>query len=171
MFWLKNWSYLTTSTSSSTLLLISLIFHSDASQSLFCLTIFCIEQFHWLIILSKNLFHFRVSFFQLKNGNKISNTKKRNYCVFSTCTCANFFVLRKISEADCSLDCSKRKNCQFVQINLLVVNLLNNKFYRLNVSQLYKSLETGNEPKISDKMKWNISFLTKCTTIFGHTWK
>ena len=56
MFWLRNYSYLITSSSSSTLLLDILIFHSDVSQSLFCLILCCIQQFHWLIILSNNLF-------------------------------------------------------------------------------------------------------------------
>ena len=48
---------------SSTLLRNILIFHSDNSQSLFCLIICCIQQFHWLIILSDNLFHFGAEFF------------------------------------------------------------------------------------------------------------
>ena len=42
MFWLRNWSYFITS---------------------LCLIICCIQQFHWLIILSNNLFRYRVDFF------------------------------------------------------------------------------------------------------------
>ena len=60
MFWLMNWNYLMTSSSSSTLLLDILIFHSDASQSLFCLMICCIQLFHLLITLSNNSFRFGV---------------------------------------------------------------------------------------------------------------
>ena len=60
MFWLRNYSYLITSSSSSTLLLDILIFHSDVSQSLFCLIICCIQQFHWLL---NNSLHFGVDFF------------------------------------------------------------------------------------------------------------
>ena len=79
MFWLRNYSYLITSSSSSTLLLDILIFHSDVSQSLFCLIICCIQQFHWLL---NNSLHFGVDFFfQLQNGKK-SSTRKRN-SVFS----------------------------------------------------------------------------------------
>ena len=59
MFWLRNYSYLITSSSSSTLLLDILIFHSDVSQS-FCLIICCIQQFHWLL---NNSLHFGVDFF------------------------------------------------------------------------------------------------------------
>ena len=44
MFWLRNWSYLMTSSPSSTLLLEILIFHGDISQSLLCLIICWIQQ-------------------------------------------------------------------------------------------------------------------------------
>ena len=63
MFWLRNWSYLITSSSSTTLLLDILIFHSDVSQSLFCLIICCIQQFHCLMMLSNNFVCFKVDFF------------------------------------------------------------------------------------------------------------
>ena len=85
MFWLRNWSYLMASSSSSTLLLEILIFQGDVSQSLFCLIICWIQQFHWLITLSNNLLHFGVPIFfnfSLKR-KKISSTRKKNYCVVS----------------------------------------------------------------------------------------
>ena len=129
---LRNWSYLITSVFSSTLILGILIFHSDASQFLFCLIIFCIQQFHWLIILSNNLFRFRVDYF----FNSFSSTSNRNYFVFSRCAFAKlkiFLSVEKNSEADSDLYCSKIKNRQFVWINLLVENLLNGKFYWPNI--------------------------------------
>ena len=112
MFWLRNGNYLITSSSSSTLLLDILIFHSDASQSLFCLIICYIQQFHWLMILSNNSFRFGVDFFSTPKRKKKSITRKRNYCVFST------FRLHKvryfpghenISEVNSGLYRSKRK--------------------------------------------------------------
>ena len=62
--------YLIMSSFSSTLLLGILIFHSDASQSFFCLVICCIQQFQWLIILLNNLFHFTVEFFPTPKRKK-----------------------------------------------------------------------------------------------------
>ena len=115
-------------TFASTLLLDILIFHSDASQSLFCLII-CIHQFHWLIILSKNYSTLEFDIFQLQNKIKFSVQGKVIF-TFLVGALAHFFVLGKISEADCRLHCSKRKNRQLVRINLLVVDLLNSKFYR-----------------------------------------
>ena len=94
MFWLRNWSYLMTGSSSSTLLLEILIFHGDISQSLFCLIICWIQQFHWLITLSNNLLHFGVPIFfnfSLKR-KKISSTRKKNYCVFSRCVWAKLKI-------------------------------------------------------------------------------
>ena len=92
MFWLRNGNYLITSSSSSTLLLDILIFRSDASQSLFCLIISCcIQQFHWLIILSNNLFHFRVIIFATPKRKKKFSTRKRN--VFSRSVCAKLKML------------------------------------------------------------------------------
>ena len=81
-FWLRNGNYLITSSSSSTLLLDILIFHSDASQSLFCLIISCcIQQFHWLIILSNNLFRFRVIIFATPKRKKNSAQGKETFLV------------------------------------------------------------------------------------------
>ena len=78
MFWLKKWSYLITSFSSSTLLLDILSFHSHVLQSLFSLIICWIQQFHWLIIISNNLFRFGVlNFFQLQNGKKNFQYKEK----------------------------------------------------------------------------------------------
>ena len=45
----------------------------------------------------------------------------------------NFPVHGNISEVDTRFYCSKRKNSQFVRINLLVVNLLKGKFYWPNL--------------------------------------
>ena len=58
-------------------------------QPLFCLIICCTQQFHWLIILSDNLFFFGVEFsFQLQNEKKKIQYKGKRYCVFSRCACA-----------------------------------------------------------------------------------
>ena len=46
------------------------IFHSDASQSSFCLKICCIQHFHWLIVLLNNLFRFGVEFFSTPKQKK-----------------------------------------------------------------------------------------------------
>ena len=92
MFWLRNWSYLIRSSSSSTLLHNILIFHSDASQSLFCLIICYIQQFHWRMILSNNSFRFGVDFFSTPKRKKESITRKRNYCVFSTFACTKLDI-------------------------------------------------------------------------------
>ena len=70
MFWLRNGNYLITSSSSSTLLLDILIFHSDASQSLFCLIICC-----WIYSALGSLF------FQLQNGKKFSAQGKEMFLV------------------------------------------------------------------------------------------
>ena len=70
MFWLRNWSYLITSSSSTTLLLDILIFHSYAWQCLFCFLIGCIHKLHWLIILWNNFFSFRVEFFSTQKRIK-----------------------------------------------------------------------------------------------------
>ena len=65
MFWLRNLSYLITSSSSSTLLHNMLISHSDVWQCLFHLLIACIQQFYWLIILLSNIIsRFGVEFFE-----------------------------------------------------------------------------------------------------------
>ena len=55
--------YLITSSPSSTFLFDILFFHSDVWQYLFCFSIGCIQQLHWLIILSNNFFRFGVNFF------------------------------------------------------------------------------------------------------------
>ena len=124
MFWLRDWSYMIASSSSSTLLLDILNLHSGVLQSFFCLIICCIQQFYWLIILSNNLFHIGVEFFfNSKTDKKISSTRKRNHCVFSRFACGNlkmFLFSGKMSKVDFGLYCSKRKNCKFLRINLLV---------------------------------------------------
>ena len=124
MFWLMDWSYMIASSSSSTLLLDILNLHNHVSQSFFCLIICCIQQFHRLIILSNDLFHIGVEFFfNSKTEKKISSTRKRNHCVFNRFACGNlkiFLFSGKISNVDFGLYCSKRKNCQFLRINLLV---------------------------------------------------
>ena len=53
-----------------------------------CLDSACIQQFHWLIILLNNLFHFGAGFFSTAKQKKISSTRKINYCIFSRCPCA-----------------------------------------------------------------------------------
>ena len=56
-------------------------FHSHASQSLFCLIICCIQQFHYLIILSNNLFCFRVDLFSIpKQKKKIQYKENKLLC-------------------------------------------------------------------------------------------
>ena len=67
--------------SSTTLLLDILTFRSDVSVSLFCLILCCIQQFHWLIILSNNLFPCGVE--SNPKRKKKSSSRKINYCVFS----------------------------------------------------------------------------------------
>ena len=75
------------------MLLDILIFLSDASQSLFILIICYIQLFHWLIILSNNLFGFgELNFFQLQNRKTKSSARKRNYCVSSGCPYAKLKI-------------------------------------------------------------------------------
>ena len=91
MFRLRNWSYLITSSSSGTLLLDILIFHSDVSQSLFCFKICCIQHafsnfagwWYYRIIYST----LALNFFQLQNGKKIP-LQGKEIIVFSRCACA-----------------------------------------------------------------------------------
>ena len=64
------------------------IFHSDASHTLFCLIICCIQQVHWPITLQNNLFRFGIEFSSTPKRKKCSSTRKRNDCVFSRCACA-----------------------------------------------------------------------------------
>ena len=61
-------------------------FHSHASQSLFCLIICCIQQFHYLIILSNNLFCFRVDLFSIPKQKKKIQYKENKLSVFGWCT-------------------------------------------------------------------------------------
>ena len=58
----------------------------------FCFLIGCIQQFHWLIILSNNFFTLELNFFQLQNGKKISSTRKINYSILSRCACAKLKI-------------------------------------------------------------------------------
>ena len=89
---IKEVKLFNTSSSSSTLLIDILIFHSDVSQCLFCSLIGSIWQFQWPIILSNNFFRFRVKFFQSQNGKINSSTRKTNYCVLSRCACAKLKI-------------------------------------------------------------------------------
>ena len=84
MFLLRNWNYLIMSSSSRTLLINILIFDSDIWQYLFCFWISCIQQLHWLIILSNNFFCLGVEFFSTPKWKKLS-VRKRNYFVLSRC--------------------------------------------------------------------------------------
>ena len=117
--------------------------HFDFSQR--CFTVFvlfqnllhsaCIQQFRWLMILSNNLFHFSVELFSTPKRKKNSSTRKRNYCFQQVRLrkVKSFPFRGKISEVNPGLYCSKRKNRQFVRIDLLVGNLINGKLYRPNV--------------------------------------
>ena len=85
-------------------------FHSHASQSLFCLIICCIQQFHYLIILSNNLFCFRVDLFSIpKQKKKIQYKENKLLCFWLVHLhkVKNFPVPGKISEVDFGLYCSK----------------------------------------------------------------
>ena len=107
-------------------------FHSDISQYLFCLIIYCNQQFHCLMILQNNLFHFRVEFFSTPKRKIISSRRKRKLLCFQQVRLRkvkNFPVHEINYEVDSGLYCSKRKNRQSVRINLTVENLFNNKFY------------------------------------------
>ena len=125
MFWLTNWNYLITSSFSSTLLLDILIFHSDASQSLFCLMICCIQQFQLLITLSNNSFRFAVE----------STPKRKKHFQYkeNKLLCFMLVRLRKVKDFPGQWRLPSFIVHQFVRINLLVVNLLNSKFYWPNV--------------------------------------
>ena len=76
------------------LLLCILIFQSDCQQYLLCFLIASIWLFHSLADNTKE-FSFstmELNFFQLLNGEKISSTWKRNYCVLSRCACAKLKI-------------------------------------------------------------------------------
>ena len=71
--------------------------HFDFSQrfSAICVMFFigCIEQFHSLVDNAKNIFsHHGIGFFS-KNGNIVSSTRKRNYCVLSMCAFAKLKIV------------------------------------------------------------------------------
>ena len=95
MFWLRRWSYLILS-SSSTLLLNFLIF-SQWCLTMFCFLIGCIQQFHWLIIVSNNFFRFEVEFFSTPKKKK-NPVQGKEIIVFLVGAHAQ--SCRKISEVD-----------------------------------------------------------------------
>ena len=107
-----------------------LIFHNDVSQSLFCLITRCIQQFHWLIILSNNLFHFGVGFFfNSKMGKKIQYKENKLLC-FSRCVCTKSKIFLS---AERFLKWTPTFIVRKEKIVNLLVEKLNGKFYWLNV--------------------------------------
>ena len=98
MFCLRNWSYLITSSSLSTLLLDILIFHSDVCQCLFCFLIGCIQQLHWLIILSNNIFRFGVELFSTPKRKKKFPVQGKEIILFLVGALKNFPVRGKVSK-------------------------------------------------------------------------
>ena len=120
MFWLRNWIYLTRSSSSSTLLLDILSFHSDVWQCLFCFLISCIQQIHWLIMLSNNIL---AAFFSTPKWKKSFQYKKKSYYVLSRCACAKLKTFLS-AEKNYKMDSNLKVECgRYVHDIIIVISV------------------------------------------------
>ena len=126
MFWLRNLSYLITSSSSSTLLHNMLISHSDVWQCLFYLLIACIQQTYWLIILLSNIF-FRlgVEFLQILEQKKKFQYKEKKLLSFQQVRLGkvkNFSVAEKFLKWTAALNLEKQTMKRNSRFNAVMFN-------------------------------------------------